>query len=56
MKIETDCLKNVSHFKYLGMTITNENVIQQEIKGRLKYDNACCHSVQKLLSSHLLSK
>jgi hypothetical protein len=43
-------------FKYLGMTVTNQNFIQEEIKRRLNSDNACNHSVQNLLSSQLLSK
>jgi hypothetical protein len=40
----------------LGTTVTNQNLIQEEIKGRLNYSNACYHSVQNLLSSRLLSK
>jgi hypothetical protein len=32
------------------------NLIQEEIKRRLNSGNACCHSVQNLLSSRLLSK
>jgi hypothetical protein len=48
--------KNVSQFKYLGTTVTNENLIQEEIKKRLNSGNACYHSVQNLLSSRLLSK
>jgi hypothetical protein len=36
--------------------MTNENLIQEEIKRRLNSGNACNHSVQRLLSSHLLSK
>jgi len=36
--------------------LTNQNSIQQEIKSRLKAGNTCCHSVQNLLSSSLLSK
>jgi hypothetical protein len=36
--------------------LTDQNSIQKEIKSRLKLGNACCHSVQKLLSSKLLSK
>jgi hypothetical protein len=40
----------------LGTTLTNQNYIQAEIKGRLKPDNACYFSVQNLLSSRLLSK
>jgi hypothetical protein len=31
-------------------------LIQEEIKRRLNSGNLCYHSVQKLLSSHLLSK
>jgi hypothetical protein len=38
------------------MTVTNQNLIQEEIKRRLNSGNACYHSVQKLLFSHLLSK
>jgi hypothetical protein len=38
------------------MTITNENLIQEEIKRGLNSSNAFYHSVQNLLSSHLLSK
>jgi hypothetical protein len=47
---------NVSQFKYLETTVTNQNLIQEEIKRRLSSDNAFYHSVQNLLSSHLLSK
>ena len=43
-------------FRYLGTTLTNQNLIQEEIKSRLKSGNACYHSVQNLLSSSLLSK
>jgi hypothetical protein len=38
------------------MTVTNQNLIQEEIKRRLNSGNACYHSVQNLLSSRLLSK
>jgi hypothetical protein len=37
--------ENVSQFKYLGMTVTNQNLIQKEIKRRLNSGNACNHSV-----------
>jgi hypothetical protein len=43
-------------FRYLGSTVTNQNLIQEEIKNRLKSGNACYHSVQNILSSRLLSK
>jgi hypothetical protein len=32
----------------------NHGYIQEEIKSSLKEGNACCHSVQNLLSSSLL--
>jgi hypothetical protein len=40
----------------LGTTVTNQNLIQEEIKRRLNSGNACYHSVQNLLSSCVLSK
>jgi hypothetical protein len=56
IKIGNRCFKNVAHFKYLGAIITNENMIQEEMKRRLNSGNAWYHSVQNLLSSCLLSK
>jgi hypothetical protein len=41
-------------FKYLWMTVTNQNLIQGEVKMRLNSGNAYYHSVQSLLSSRLL--
>ena len=49
-------IESVEEFKYLGKTLTNQNSIQEEIKCRLKLGNACCYSVQNILSSSLLSK
>jgi hypothetical protein len=46
----------VAQFRYLVTTITNQNLIQEEIKGKLDSGNACYQSVQNLLSSRLLSK
>jgi hypothetical protein len=48
--------ENVSQFKCSGTTATNQNLIQEEIKMRLSSGNACCYSVQNILSSCLLSK
>jgi hypothetical protein len=38
------------------MTVTNQNLIQEEIKRRLNSGNACYYLAQNLLSSHLLLK
>jgi hypothetical protein len=56
IKLANRSFENISKFKYLGTTETNQNLIQKEIKRRLNSDNACYHSVQSLLSSRLLSK
>jgi hypothetical protein len=56
MKIANRPFENVSQFKYLGMTLINQNLIHEEIKRRLNSGNACYHSVQDLLSSHQLPK
>ena len=40
MKTDNISLERVEEFKYLGTTSTNENSIQEEIKSRLKVENA----------------
>jgi hypothetical protein len=56
IKIANILFKNVPQFRYLGTTVTNQNLIQEEIMRRLSSGIACYHSVQNLLSSHLLLK
>ena len=55
IKTDNNPFQMVEEFKYLGTTSTNQNSIQEEIKSRLKSENACYHSVQNLLSSSLLT-
>jgi hypothetical protein len=54
IRIADESFENVEEFRYLGMTLTNENNIHNEIKSRFNSGNACYHSVQNLLSSHLI--
>jgi len=56
VRIDNSTFGRVEEFKYLGTTLTIQNSIAEEIKSRLRSGNACYHSVQKLLSSRLLSK
>jgi hypothetical protein len=53
VKMANRSFQNVPKFKYLGKTVTDQNLINKEIK-RLNSDNACYHSVQKLLSFRLV--
>jgi hypothetical protein len=45
----------VAQFHCLGTTVTNQNLIHEEIKSRLNSWNSCYLSVQSLLSSRLFS-
>jgi hypothetical protein len=40
----------------VGTSVTNEHLIQEDIKRRLNSGNACYYSVQNLLYSRVLSK
>jgi hypothetical protein len=56
MKMDNSPIERVEEFRYLGTTLTNQNSIQEEIKGRMKLGYACYYSVQNLVSSSFLSK
>jgi hypothetical protein len=49
-------LNDMAKFKYVGATVTDKNLIHEEIKSRLNSSNVCFDSVQKLLSPRMLSK
>jgi hypothetical protein len=51
-----EIVENVAQIRYLGTTITNQNLIEDEIKGRLNSGNACYSLVQNILSPRLLSR
>jgi hypothetical protein len=56
IKIANRSFGNVSQLKYSWMTVTNQNLIVEEIQRRLNSGNARYHSVQNLLCSCLLLK
>jgi hypothetical protein len=56
IKIVHRSSEDVVMFKYLGTTVTDQNCMHEEITSRLNSENSCYHSVQSLLSSHLLSR
>ncbi|KAJ4443444.1 hypothetical protein ANN_05113 [Periplaneta americana] len=56
IKIGDLSLEEVEKFKYPEATVTNINDTREEIKRRINMGNTCYYSVEKLLSSSLLSK
>jgi hypothetical protein len=56
IKIADRLFEDVAKFKHLGTTLTDQNCMHDETESRLNSGNACCRSVQSLLSSRLLSR
>jgi hypothetical protein len=56
IKIANRSFENVTQFKDLGIAVTRQNSVLEEIKRRSNSGNTCYHSVQNLLSSRLLLK
>ena len=54
VKIDNSSIERVEEFKYLGMTLTDQNSIQEEIKIRLKPGYSCHHSMQNHLFTRFL--
>jgi hypothetical protein len=46
VRIANELFENVAKFRYLGITLTNHNDINDEINGILNSRNACYNSVQ----------
>jgi hypothetical protein len=37
--------ENVAQFKYFGMAVTDQNLIQEELNWRMNLGNVCYHSI-----------
>jgi len=53
-KDKKKCFGNSVKFDYSGRIPENQNYSHDEVKSSLKSVNACCHSVQGILSTSLV--
>ena len=56
IKTSNNSFERVEELKYLVTNLKNQNSIQEEIKSGPNKESARSHSMQKLLSSRLMSK
>jgi hypothetical protein len=56
IEIANRTFENMSQLQYLGMRVTNYNLIQADIKRKLNSGNDWYNSIKNILSSRLLSK
>jgi hypothetical protein len=56
IKISNNYCERVEQFRYLGTTVTNQNLSNEESKSRLKLGKTCYHSVQNLVLQSAIQK
>jgi len=56
IRIRGEVIEKVNKFKYLGAYVTSKNEVTEKIKSLLVSGNAYFYSVQKLLTSRLISR
>ena len=56
IEIDNCFFERVEQFKYLGLTLANQNSIHEEIRSRLKSENACYYLVQNLVFQFYIQK